>query len=372
MFKKLVYMTALSLALASSPDAYSSMKCKVENYTIDNYGNFAGKVDLKKCNVDDLNKDKNLYIIKENLGFKNYSTALNIITPILGLYAPARQIISKYCATCLNPNNSFYKLVNYIKYNTENSIRNKIMKNILITIAFSNTIAILTGLCSILSLIGNWPGITISLVPAIIINLYIIANDCYYAAKYKCSTEQQLRDNILEENIAYLHALYDQNHSVRDCIFGITEDDKKLERKRVFEVVIQSGNLNRLYDEHYNLNTLIDACVSTRILFDNGANISVLINSGAPITRLIRDGITIQQLLNSEITIKQLLNNGITVRQLLDNQVNAVQLYSSGVSAAMLYDAGVTIELAEGIQTQSSYKTSLLKDLRKHLRRRSI
>ena len=83
MFKKLVYMTALSLALASSPDVSASGKCIVSGCSPYNSSSIVCN-NISRCNnTGFLNFTKNYSITEYNKAFEKFSLAANVLAPFL-------------------------------------------------------------------------------------------------------------------------------------------------------------------------------------------------------------------------------------------------------------------------------------------------
>jgi len=302
MFKELICMTALSLALASSPEAYSSMKCGVENYTIDNYGNFAGKVNLTKCNLSKFNDEKNLYLTWQSSVSEDLSFALNIASPLLTnvLCDAVRQLILNLCYNNCD-------CIKYIKSKSDSTIHNKITGNILEKILLSNWTTLFIGLCGPFSVIKGFVGTAVPLIPPLVLGGIRILNDFWYMVSYLRSDDKKLllkqqSGEDVNENIKYLKKLYERGccRCLADLLLCVNEADKKSEIERVFKSLILSEKIVELNREFGLKNIVNIVGVSEDIIKDR--DILKLYNTG---------GLTFDQLRSNGISTGRLNRIGI-------------------------------------------------------------
>lgn len=234
MFKKLICMTALSFALASSPEAYAAGKCGITNLVINSYGNFTGNVDPLKCNVSKFNNTKNLYLGNEDQAFNKFSLAIGIIENILGgLYPAFRDTILEKCGS-----NEF---VEYIRRRSENAIRNKITKCIWEKCLLNKWVILGTSLLATLSFIGGWYGTALCLIPSAFLgNLRLVTDLCYVCSYiwphmccYKCISD-----------FSYAKCLFDPR-----LIQNIDQNDIISEREYLFKHLSRRGYIVELVNK---------------------------------------------------------------------------------------------------------------------------
>lgn len=177
MFKKLICITALSLTLTSSPEAYSSEECAIESLAFKPDSVFTGKL-ASKCNLSKFNNTDNLYLVKKNPLFDKYSLAMSIIEAILGnLYFNFRDTILEKCSSD--------EFIEYIRRRNENAVRNKITGCVLEQSLLNKWVLLGTSLLAIFSEIGGWYCTGVFLMPSTLLGNLRFINDICYALMHE-------------------------------------------------------------------------------------------------------------------------------------------------------------------------------------------
>ena len=243
MFKKLVYITALSLALASSPDAYSaenyiasdSICINVSNKSIFNNTN---------CTTNAVNNTA----IQSSSAYNNYSLVMNIMSPFL---------CDAFCKIILKPF-SCYECVKYIQHRSESKILN--INCTLEKILSSCWTEMAVSLCGLFSIKNGWVWLSSSAIPAILWFGLKCGNNIRYAIDYYRRYENDI-DNLSKicNNNNYIQYILDRN---------IPMDEIMRERKFLFESLINRGKINKLLSEQFNFTQMLEAGVSNDVLLN--------------------------------------------------------------------------------------------------------
>jgi len=252
MFKKLIYMTALSLALASSTNASAAGECIVSGCGPYNSSSIICN-NISKCsNVGSLNHNKQYSFTQWNQNFETISNVMSWLSPCIDIYIITHMIVSKAI----------------------NSHRDEIAKYTIQKIMSSDFVSLCTTALSICSHIKGWPGVLLSNIPTIAVGVWLLTTDILHLANLiftKCGVKCRIKcgerwigfgnfddKQQLDEEIAYLSALYSKNCVINylDSFQGVTEEYKESERKRVVENLINCGKVCELA-EKFGINQII-------------------------------------------------------------------------------------------------------------------
>lgn len=313
MFKKLLCMTALSFAFALSQEVSAAGKCIVSKCGSYNSSALICN-DISKCAVNSLNSSEKYSIANYNPKIESSSNIINWIASSGSVYVSCRLMCSNLYYLCY----------------PDNFVRNKIMKysfeKILSSDFVSAGVTIMSLFSNIKYLAGfaNFPIAIISVSQFLPDVLYLLNRGLgKYGVNYRvkcCCCGSYGRwigfggfndAQELDEDFAYLHALYSKKRfwNFLDSLQGVNEADKIPERRRMFESLINRGQIGRIRNEHFPPEDIINAGVPARLIAVNGGwTVSELIGRGINVLKLYIDGISIKRLRNAGVTRNYIQN----------------------------------------------------------------
>ena len=209
----------------------------------------------------------------------------------------------------------------YYLFYPDNFVRNKIMKYSWEKVLSSDFVSACVTIISLLSntkYLAGFANLPIALIsasqfiPDVLYLLNRVLGKCGVNCRVKCCCCRRWigfggfnDDQKLDEDFAYLHALHSENRfwNFLDSLQGVNEADKIPERRRMFESLINRGQIGRIRNEHFTPADIINAGVPARLIAVNGGwTVNELINRGINALKLYIDGISIERLKNAGVT----------------------------------------------------------------------